>query len=269
MSGLRFGELTVINEHHREKSGKSALSCKYIVSLSGGKDSTAMLLRLIAEEKPVDEIVFFDTGWEFPQMTEHVDLLEKNIGRGITRLHPEKSFEYWMIQHPVRNRKTKEVNRIGYGWPSAYRRWCTRIKIDTIDKYLSNDDIRYIGYAADEMHRMNTASALSKPYEFRYPLYEWGMTEQDCLEYCLERGYSWGGLYGIFRRVSCFCCPLQRIGELKKLRKHYPNLWQRMLDMEDRIKYPEGIQPGFKNYTTVHDYEERFADEDKQMSLEL
>ena len=39
---------------------------KYVVSLSGGKDSTAMLLRLIEEGKPIDYIIFCDAGLEFP-----------------------------------------------------------------------------------------------------------------------------------------------------------------------------------------------------------
>lgn len=37
----------------------------YIASVSWGKDSTAMLLRLLSENKPLDEVVFFDTGMEF------------------------------------------------------------------------------------------------------------------------------------------------------------------------------------------------------------
>lgn len=244
-------------------------SSRHVPSLSGGKDSTAMLLRLLAGGYPVDEIVFFDTGWEFPQMLEHIDLLEKRIGRKITRLHPKKSFDWWMTERPIKSRKTKKVHRIGYGWPSAYRRWCTRLKINSIDAYLSKDDVRYIGYSADEAHRMNTASILRKPYKCKYPLYNWDMSESDCLEYCLERGYNWGGLYGIFNRVSCYCCPMQRVGKLKKLRKHFPELWTKMLDMEDRIQYPEGIQPGFKDYTALHDYEIRFNEEDKQMELPL
>ena len=44
---------------------------KYVLSLSGGKDSTAMLLRLLEEKRPVDLILFCDTGLEFPQMYEH------------------------------------------------------------------------------------------------------------------------------------------------------------------------------------------------------
>ena len=38
---------------------------KYIASVSFGKDSLAMLLRLIEEGKPLDEVVFYDTGMEF------------------------------------------------------------------------------------------------------------------------------------------------------------------------------------------------------------
>ena len=64
----------------------------YIVSLSGGKDSTAMLLRLIEEKRPIDRILFCDTGLEFPQMYDHLNKLEQYIGRKITRLKAEYSF---------------------------------------------------------------------------------------------------------------------------------------------------------------------------------
>ena len=37
----------------------------YIASCSFGKDSLAMVLRLIEENKPLDEVVFYDTGMEF------------------------------------------------------------------------------------------------------------------------------------------------------------------------------------------------------------
>ena len=37
----------------------------HIVSLSGGKDSTAMLLRMLEEGWQVDLILFCDTGLEF------------------------------------------------------------------------------------------------------------------------------------------------------------------------------------------------------------
>ena len=38
-----------------------------IVSLSGGKDSTAMLLMLLEHGESVADVMFFDTGWKFPE----------------------------------------------------------------------------------------------------------------------------------------------------------------------------------------------------------
>ena len=53
----------------------------HIVSLSGGKDSTAMLLRMLEEKMPVDVILFCDTGLEFDAMYKHIDKLEKYINK--------------------------------------------------------------------------------------------------------------------------------------------------------------------------------------------
>lgn len=44
-----------------------------VASVSGGKDSSAMLLRLLEEGRQVDEILFCDTGLEFPQMYDHLE----------------------------------------------------------------------------------------------------------------------------------------------------------------------------------------------------
>ena len=38
---------------------------KYIASVSFGKDSLAMLLKLIELNYPLDEVVLYDTGMEF------------------------------------------------------------------------------------------------------------------------------------------------------------------------------------------------------------
>ena len=43
----------------------------YIVSFSGSKDSTAMLLHLLELGEPVDEVLFCDTTVEFPEMYTH------------------------------------------------------------------------------------------------------------------------------------------------------------------------------------------------------
>lgn len=74
----------------------------HVVSFSGGKDSTAMLLHMIELGMQIDCILFCDTGLEFPAMYEHVNRVERNIGRPITRIRAAESYEYLMLEKPVK-----------------------------------------------------------------------------------------------------------------------------------------------------------------------
>ena len=47
---------------HSDANGKQF----HAVSLSGGKDSTAMLLLMIERDMPIDMVLSADTGMEFP-----------------------------------------------------------------------------------------------------------------------------------------------------------------------------------------------------------
>lgn len=228
-----------------------------IVQFSGGKDSTAMLLMMIERNMPIDEIIFCDTGKEFPDMYKHIEKVEKYICRPITRLKAEHNFDYYFSEYE----KTKGKNKgnKGYGWPRMWVRWCTRIfKHDITKKYLSDAGkyISYIGIAADEPKRH-----FNIPKNTVHPLYDWGITEKQALKYCYSKGFDWNGLYENFRRVSCWCCPLQGINELRKLRKYYPELWKELIEMDLKVPYK------FKPDYSAEDLEKRFALEEAQGNL--
>ena len=87
----------------------------YVCSFSGGKDSTAMLLRLLEEGMPVDIILFCDTGLEFPQLYRHVDKVEHDIGREITRVKAPHDFEYYFAESKSSERKTRPTPE-NMGW---------------------------------------------------------------------------------------------------------------------------------------------------------
>ena len=240
---------------------------KYIASFSGGKDSTAMVLQIIEEKLPLDEIVMFDTGWEFPQMYEHIAKFEAFTGRTVTILKPKRSFRYWMFERPVIAQKGAmkgKVHRIGNGWPNWGWRWCTGIKRDTMNSHCKNA-IQYVGFAKDEKERA-AVNGVKRGVQQIYPLIEWGMTETECLTYCRIRGFDWGGLYKYFNRVSCFCCPLKGLSDLRKLRRHFPVLWSKMLAWDAELGCGNR---GFRGYDTVADLEFRFAKEDRQPNFHL
>ena len=76
----------------------------HVVSLSGGKDSTAMLLLMLERGFPVDAVLNADTGMEFPEMYEHLKRVDEHLfrerGLHITTLKSPKSFEYLMFDEP-------------------------------------------------------------------------------------------------------------------------------------------------------------------------
>jgi 3'-phosphoadenosine 5'-phosphosulfate sulfotransferase (PAPS reductase)/FAD synthetase len=241
-----------------------------ILSLSGGKDSTAMLHVCLERGIKIDAVVFFDTGWDFPQMYDHLELVERKTGIKIEIIKPKKPFDYWMFEREIIARKGPMkglVYRVGYGWPHMFSRWCTRLKIDTLDRYSRQFDnsIQLVGFAADEMRRKEKTEKNSK-IPTRFPLVESGITESMALEICKSQGYNWGGLYDIFDRVSCYCCPLQGKKSLRKLRLHFPNLWEKILE-KDAIN-PKHNR-GFIGYETAHDLEEKFTAEENQSLLAI
>ena len=89
---------------------------KHIICLSGGKDSTAMLLMMIEKGMKIDDILFCDTGVEFPEMYAHLKKLQDYIGREITVLKAEHDFEYYLL-HKVKTRGAHK-GQVGYGFPN-------------------------------------------------------------------------------------------------------------------------------------------------------
>lgn len=177
----------------------------WVLSLSGGKDSTALGLEWLARHKadpvtyPLHEVVYCDTWMEFPAMMEHINQLEKifmDAGIKFTRLKSEKSFEYLMFDHWPNFRKNSKFHEQGYSWPGPRSRWCTAmLKRDLIDRHLRGIQGKYsviqlTGLAADERERLQRENNINH----LHPLAEWGWTEADCLKYCYFHGFDWGWL---------------------------------------------------------------------------
>ena len=168
----------------------------------------------------------------------------------------------------MKRRKPEFAGVPGYGWPGPRSRWCTRaLKIDVLRKYtrgLRNayNVIWYVGLAADETARLERKN--NTVDDQRHPLADWGWTEADCLNYCYKNGYYWEGLYEIFNRVSCWCCPLQGLTELRKLRRIFPKLWARLFELDAQQCHPHFISPH-----SLTQLEARFALEEERTAQGL
>lgn len=250
------------------------METKYVVvGFSGGKDSTALVLKMIELGEQIDEVICCDTYKEFPAMYRHIEKIREKIeNRNIkfTLLKHERTFDDWMFNYEVKHKNPETFiakygeNAKGKSWATPRARWCTgRLKIDLVNKYIKDLKKKYnliycLGLAADENKRLERPNA--KEPHLRYPLVEWGWTEKDCLDYCYSLGYDWEGLYQDFKRVSCWCCPLQPLESLRILRKKYPNLWEELKDM-DRRTWQQ-----FRADYSVEELDKRFAYEEQRIA---
>lgn len=236
----------------------------HLASFSGGKDSTAMVLRMIERGDKIDEVLYCDTTMEFPAMERHVEKVKRIIedaGIKFTTLRAKHDFEYYLLHHRVERKSDKYEGLHGYAWPGPSSRWCTRaLKVQIINRYVRSlrqncEVVQYIGLAADEDYRLERKTNQNRTH--RHPLREWGWTEAEALAYCYKKGYDWEGLYEIFDRVSCWCCPLQSLAELRELRAHFPELWEHLAHLDSqtwRDFKPDGW--------SVEKLEKRFAFEE-------
>ena len=113
----------------------------HAVSLSGGKDSSAMLLLMIERGMPIDMVLSADTGMEFPEMYAHLAKLDEHLfrkrGIHITTLRHPKGFEFLMFDEPkqkprsMENRAKLGIPPYGNGWPGI------RVDEDALDRQLT------------------------------------------------------------------------------------------------------------------------------------
>lgn len=226
---------------------------KYIASVSFGKDSLAMLLKLIEKNKSLDEVVFYDTGMEFECIynlrNRILPLLEAHNIK-YTELKPKETFLYTMFEKQVKKRNGT-IGK-GYSWCGGKCRWGTTEKLKAIEKHCKGN-YEYVGIAYDEQNRLSKERKGNK----LFPLAEWEMTEKDCLEYCYNKGYNWNEdgieLYSILDRVSCWCCCNKNLKELENYYKYLPKYWNKLKELQSKTDRPMKY-----NKYTVFDLEKKF-----------
>ena len=95
---------------------------KYVASLSGGKDSTAMVLMLLENNAPLDECLFVDMGKEYDCIYHNIDKMEKILndkGIKLRRLKPDNSFDYYASE--IQCARSKYFKN-GWGWCGGQNR---------------------------------------------------------------------------------------------------------------------------------------------------
>lgn len=216
-----------------------------IVSYGGGLNSTALLIRLVHLGERPDAILFADTGGERPHTYAFVDMFSRWLQEAgfpeITKVS-SKFKNYSTLEENCLKNKT--LPSIAFGFKTCSHKW----KKEPQEKWANSWEpavklwseggkvLKFIGYDADEWHRAKIPE--DNKYVYRYPLVEWEWGRDECYKAVMDAGFSDPG------KSSCFFCPSSKRHEIRSLKKHYPELFERAIQMEENAKENLGAVQG-------------------------
>jgi 3'-phosphoadenosine 5'-phosphosulfate sulfotransferase (PAPS reductase)/FAD synthetase len=190
----------------------SEKNVRHILSLSGGKDSSALAVYMKGRVEGM-EYVFCDTDKELKETYEYLAKLEAFLGQPIVRLNSDRGFDHWL--------------QIYNGYlPSSRMRWCTRqLKLKPFEKYVGDDEVvSYVGIRADEDREgyISTKPNIKAVFPFK----EAGLGHADILRILDEAGLGLPEYYKWRTRSGCYFCFFQRKSEWAGLLEHHPELFE-------------------------------------------
>lgn len=230
-----------------------------IVSVSGGKDSTAMCLHLFEMGYTRDDFdrVFMDTGWEHASTYAYLDKLEKTIGP-ITRLQADIKIRPGMEKEVERfeariGRYSPMIRYIINDtiFPSGAAKWCTRkLKIEPISKYFDSLDFEFVNLVGIRREESRRRSEMTE-WEWNdgwdcwvwRPLIAW--TEREVIDIHRRWNLVPNRLYlNGSTRVGCYPCVYVKKSAVKNLDDARVDL---IRDLEETVnRLASAKKPGIK-----------------------
>lgn len=255
--------MTLINE---EPAGRK--TCRVLLAkMSAGALMAFYELLERGDLEQGDELVYVNLGFEWPEQEQAAEALkaicrEKLIKFTELQGHLEYEMLHKSIEKLYRPRDASRnlqwqgfVQRLqrGRGWCGGKLRWGESIKWLLINRYLKEQYLKKVAQEQLELHLIFgctseraaelTRSRLSVPvlrnFKLINPNIAEGRSKAYCVEWLSRRGWAIWRLYtsGLIK-PGCWCCRSRNIKELKLIKQEWPEIWQKLHQLEKLIKEP-------------------------------
>jgi len=216
-----------------------------VVSFGGGVNSTAVIVGMYERGERIDAIVFADTGVEKPHTYDFINQLsEWCVSNSLPYIEIVKGSQ---PQQVIDGTLENECLRLGalpskaMGFGACSMKW----KQDPFKKWVKKNcaerpTVMY-GFDAGEFDRVERSQKyIEDLYDKRYPLVEWDWHREECVAAILRHGLPDPG------KSACFFCPSSKKPEIIELKRRYPDLLNRALEIERKALAGEGPAPAFR-----------------------
>ena len=226
----------------------------FVVAFSGGKDSQ-VILDLVSRVVPQDlyKVVYTDTGMELPCT---LDIME------YTEIYYKKKYPNFKIVH-AKSEKDSVSLWESYGPPSRFNRWCCSVLKTALfgremkkilNTYSQPRLVVFEGVRADESSRRESYNRVGNGVKHINiincrPILKWNTTEVFLYLYSnnieINEAYKMG-----LTRVGCSICPFASDWSEFIIRKRYPDIAQKYINVIEKM----AVTIGIKSKSKVDEY---------------
>lgn len=201
-----------------------------VASYGAGTNSTAGLIDWVNNGKPLDLILFADTGGERPETYTYLTMFSSWLeSKGYPRILAVSHFET-LENECLRERRLPSK---AFGFGSCSDKFKVRQQRNYIKQWQPAIDawdrgekiISLVFYDAGEAHRADNQKDL-KGYDIEFPLLQKNILREGCVEIIKAEGLPQAG------KSACWFCPSMKKHEIKLLQSQHPDLLARALTIE-------------------------------------
>lgn len=259
--------MTLINKESSDEATGRKTTKVLLAKMSAGVLMAFHELLERGELQQGDELVYVNLGFEWPEQEQAAEALKAICKEKLikfTELQGHLEFEMLnkSIEKLYRPRDASKnlqwqgfIQRLqrGRGWCGGKLRWGESIKWLLINRYLKEQylkkvkqeqlELQLIFGCTSERSAELTRSRLSVPvfknFKLINPNIAEGRSKAYCVEWLSRKGWAIGRLYtsGLIK-PGCWCCRSRNIKELQLIKQEWPEIWQKLHELEKLIKEP-------------------------------
>lgn len=199
---------------------------RVLVWFSCGDASAAAAKLSIERHGDKCEILYCDTfAYEHPDNRRFFDDVQQWLGREIKILGSHDFMDIYQV-----------FDRTGWLVGPGGARCTTELKKVPRKEYQRPDDLHVFGFTAEEGNRI-TKFFRENPVEFaEFPLWEAGMTKDDCHAMVRDAGIELPAMYKLgYRNNNCIGCVKGGMGYWNKIRRDFPAHFDKMAAQERKM----------------------------------